>query len=530
MTAPSSSPIRFLRAPWILLTGVFIAFLLACSAWSLGTPISGGPDEVAHITKAGASARGMWTGTPSGSSGIEHFVLPADISDVGGDKTCFAFHPELSAACAPSLADASSTEIVVESGVGSYNPLYYVLVGWPTLFVSGELAVYAMRFVSAVLTAGCLTLAFWATRRITRSPYALGGLLVAMTPMVYLLGGVVNPNGLEIAGVAAFVPLLWLVFSSRDAPRTAIVAMAVIAAIVANLRATSPLYLLVAAIVVATAVGWPRAGEFVRRKDVLVVVIPALAVALLGAAWTLLIGMQAGFIPSWGTDRPGPVAAFLYTIGNSVAYGRELVGVFGWLDTVLPEWVYASWAAVAGMVLLVAVSLTRGRRLLAVTLSIAALILLPAVIQAPSAADYGYIWQGRYSLPLYAAASIIAGLSLAHTFDGHSVRPARRIFVVLVISVTLMQAVGFFVTLRRYVVGVDDGYVGMITAPEWMPPGTWFTPMLLFIIGAIGVGAALVLPGSTPSPSHNPSVPAKRPTAAGTSDASFASPRRTANH
>ena len=513
MTAPSSSPIHFLRAPWIVLTGVFVAFLLACSAWSLATPISGGPDEVAHITKAGASARGMWTGTPSGSPGIENFVLPADVSDVGGEKTCFAFHPKLSAACAPSLADASSTEKVVESGVGSYNPLYYVLVGWPTLFLSGELAIYAMRFVSAVLSAGCLTLAFWATRRITRSPYALGGLLVAVTPMVYFLGGVVNPNGLEIAGVAAFVPLLWLVFSSRGAPRTAIVAMAAIAAVVANLRATSPLYLLVAAIAVATAVGWPRAVESIRRKDVLVVVIPALAIAMLGAVWTLLVGMHAGFIPSLGLDRPGPLGAFLYTIGNSVTYGRELVGVFGWLDTVLPEWIYVAWAVFAGLVIFITISLTRGRRLLAVIVVLAALALLPAFIQAPSAADYGYIWQGRYSLPLFVTAFIVMGLGLAHALDGLSIRPARRVLAVLTVSVTFVQAVSFFIALRRYVVGVDDGYVGMISAPEWMPPGTWVTPLLLFIIGVAGVGAAVLASGSTSQTPLNPSLLTDRPSA-----------------
>jgi hypothetical protein len=481
----------YIGKPWLVIATAFVGFLLACSAWSLATPISGGPDEVAHITKAAASARGMWTGADSAQPGIEHFVLPADVSDVGGDMSCFAFHPEMSAACAPTLDDAPSTSMVAESGVGSYNPLYYVLVGWPTLFMSGEPAVYAVRLMSSLLTAVCLTLAFWSVRRVFRSPYAL---LIAVTPMVYFLGGVVNPNGLETSAVAAFVALLWFATSRADAPRSAIIALATTAAVVANLRATSPLYLVIAAIVVATAVGWPHVVAFLRRRGVLAILIPALVVAVLGVVWTLRIGINAGFIPSSDVERDGPLTAFLVTISKSVGYGRELIGIFGWLDTLMPEWIYVLWTAVVGLVIIVAISITRGRHLLAVALSLAALTLVPALVQAPTTAQYGYIWQGRYSLPLYVTVLLVAGLCLAQTLQGLASRSAHRVLVVLTAAVTIAQAAAFFIALRRYVVGLNSSFIQMFGSSEWEPPGGWPTSMALFLTGIAAVAIVIVLP------------------------------------
>jgi hypothetical protein len=500
MKSSPAPKLRRSRTPRLLVATAFLGFLLSCFAWSLATPISGGPDEVAHITKAAASARGMWTGAESANPGIEHFVLPADVSDVGGELTCFAFHAELSAACAPTLDDAPSTAMVVESGVGSYNPLYYVLVGWPTLFLSGEPAIYAVRLMSSLLTATCLTLAFWSVRRVTHSPYPAGALLISVTPMVYFLGGVVNPNGLETSAIAAFVALLWLALSRADAPRTAIVALAATAAVVSNLRATSPLYLAIAVVVVATAVGWPQAVALLRRRSVRVIAIPALVVALLGVVWTLWIGLRSGFIPSSNVERDDPVTAFFVTISKSVGYGREIIGVFGWLDTLMPDWIYALWVAIVGLVLIVSLVFTRGRHLLAIALGVAALALVPALVQAPTTAEYGYIWQGRYSLPLYVTVLIVAGLCLAQTMHARADRAAHRVLIVTTVAVTIAQAAAFFVALRRYVVGLDGAFAQMLGSAEWEPPTGWPASMLLFLIGIAAVAAVVALPGGSSQP------------------------------
>ncbi|WP_165065964.1 DUF2142 domain-containing protein [Marisediminicola senii] len=528
LSAARHSAGRTVARPWAALTIAFIAFFLACSAWSLATPISGGPDESGHIMKAAASARGMWTGTATVNPGIEQFVLPANVSDVGGERTCFAFNAERSAACAPSLSDAPAADVVVETGVGSYNPLYYVLVGWPSLFLSGEIAVYGMRIASSVLTALFLTGTLWAVRRISAAPYAAGGLLVAFTPMVYFLGGVINPNGVEAAGTAAFVACLWLALSSRRAPLAAIAGVAASAALVANLRATSPLYLALAAIAVITAVGWPHAVAFIRRRAVIVMAVPALAVAGLGAFWTLGIGLNAGFIPSSGAERDDPATAFLTTLGNSLDYARQFIATFGWLDTQVPGWIHAVWLLLIGVTIAGALLVVRGRRMAAVLISLATLVLLPAIIQAPTAADYGYIWQGRYSLPLFATLIIVATLATATTVRRTPHRLGLWALVAGTVALTVAHIAAFLYVLRRYVVGVDGSFLNALVTPEWYPPLGWLPSVVLCLLGALGVALAVMAPTVTQL-FEGQSVPrhASRRQGARSTEAPTATPERT---
>jgi hypothetical protein len=444
--------------------------------------------------KAAASVRGMWTGTPTDRAGIQTFVLPANVADVGEPMTCTAFHPERSAACAPSLDDASTAEVTVSTGVGSYNPVYYVLVGWPTLLLSGEPAVYAMRLVSALLTASLLTLTFWGARVLTEgSRYVQAAILGALTPMVYFLGGVVNPNGLETTGVAAFVVLLWLVLARPDPPGFAIGALVMAAALVANLRATSPLYLVLAALAVISAVGWPHALRAVRSVRIFVPATIAVILASFGALWTVRVGLRAGFIPSSGDERDDYMTAFVATMGRSINYGRELVGVFGWLDTPMPDWTYALWAALVGVVVLGALTVATGKRLAGITISLLALAFVPALVQAPTAAHYGYIWQGRYSLPLFATLLLVAGIGVALTVNGVGETAGRRALLVIGLGATAAQISGFVAALYRYVVGVDVEFVQMFVAPDWLPPGGLATPITMFAVGSISLVGVLIL-------------------------------------
>jgi 4-amino-4-deoxy-L-arabinose transferase-like glycosyltransferase len=474
----------------------FVSLFLMCAAWALTTPISAGPDESGHIMKAAASARGIWTGTPTDRAGVETFVLPANVADVGEPITCTAFHPERSAACAPSLDDASAADVTVMTGVGSYNPVYYVLVGWPTLLLSGEPAVYAMRFVSALLTASLLTLTFWGARILTGgSRFVQAAVLVALTPMVYFLGGVLNPNGLETTGVAAFVVMLWMVLGQAHPPRTALIALVITTALVANLRAMSPLYLLLAAVAVITAVGWPQALRVFRSRRILLSALVAVVFVLLGALWTTQVGLQAGFIPSQGDERDSFFTAFGTTLSNSMDYGRQLIGVFGWLDTEMPDWVYALWAALLGTVVSGSLLVASGKRVAAIAISLISLAFVPALVQASSAADYGYIWQGRYSLPLFVTLLLVAGIGVALTINGAGVRAGRRAILVFGLGVTAAQLTGFIAALHRYVVGVDVDFARMFTAPDWLPPTGLAIPITMCAVGSVLLLSVLILDG-----------------------------------
>ncbi|MGZ4717130.1 MAG: DUF2142 domain-containing protein, partial [Acidimicrobiales bacterium] len=197
------------RATWWISFAVFGA--LAC-LWSLTTPLGAGPDEPAHIIKAVAVARGDF----NASVVVEHpgprYSVPRttlDVSRAIGALTtardCYILRPEVPAGCAPSIG-ADTTIAPATTEAGAYPPLYYLLVGWPSRVLAPQPAIYAMRMIGALLAAALLASGLASATRITRRRLVVTGAALALTPMALYLAGVVNPNGLEIAG--AFC--LWL--------------------------------------------------------------------------------------------------------------------------------------------------------------------------------------------------------------------------------------------------------------------------------------------------------------------------------
>ena len=80
-----------------------------------------------------------------------------------------------------------------------YPPLYFAVVGLPSYFRGSSVDIYLMRLVSALLSAIFLALALTAAVVYSTNRAMVVGLVVAATPMVFFLAGVVNPSGLEIS-------------------------------------------------------------------------------------------------------------------------------------------------------------------------------------------------------------------------------------------------------------------------------------------------------------------------------------------
>ena len=165
--------------------------------WLLAMPLFSSPDENAHVVKAAAVVRGQLLGTDEHNAAgdtLTHVTVPAAfVSDV----PCFAHRPRVPASCAP--AQTSSMRLVDATTLaGHYPPLYYAIVGLPSLFVPGAGGVYVMRLASGLLNAAFVASALLSVRRWSSriGPLAVG---VATTPMVLFLSASVNPNALEIA-------------------------------------------------------------------------------------------------------------------------------------------------------------------------------------------------------------------------------------------------------------------------------------------------------------------------------------------
>jgi hypothetical protein len=211
----------------------FLLLLGLLGIWLLATPPLAAPDEPQHLAKAAAVVRGQFLG-PSAEGPRTHVTLPAGFGDLFGYPGCFAFHTRQPASCAPPVTDRGGPGVDLTTTAGRYPPVYYALVGLPTLVVEGLASDLAARVLSALLCAALLATALvWSAAaggpRLAPVAIALG-----FTPMVLFLSVVVNPSGLEVAAAAAaWAGLLRLVHTDTAITRGLLVgAVAVMCALV----------------------------------------------------------------------------------------------------------------------------------------------------------------------------------------------------------------------------------------------------------------------------------------------------------
>jgi len=456
---------RVFAAAWILLA-------LISAAWSIATPLGGSPDEPAHIIKAAAVARGELIGKTTSNG--QQVRVPAYVAY---EQTCFAFHPNVSAACATTFAGAPDRLVNASTSAGLYNPLYYALVGWPSLIFTNSAGIFAMRIVSGILVSLFLAFALGLIATWRRPTLPVIGFAVAITPMTLFLSGAVNPNSLEIsATLAAFVGILTITREGNPRRLGAVSALVFVSAsIAANMRGLSLLWLAVAILSPFVLLDRRRITQLLKTKAVQRAIVGT-AIACAGAVAWLLRTDSLG--PSSGSTGPvahvpgmGDSAAsgFIWTLSETLDYARGVVGDFGWLDTPAPDIVNVIWSLFVGGLLVFGLVFLRGRNLLLAAILFAAVVLLPAILQGIYIHSGGVIWQGRYILPLFVCLVLALGSSLGQCPQLRG--PAlRRLLTILVSLWAIAQFAAFATTLKRYAVGLDSGWL-TILHPRWSPPG-----------------------------------------------------------
>ena len=365
------------RGPWVAATVLVLALM---AAWAVGTPVMTSPDESSHVVKAAAVARGQWSGelgpppvdrTRPGAGTIVQ--LPVDLEASIYLPNCIAFRPDATADCHGDLPQRTADLVPVETFAGQYPPLYYFVVGLPSLVLTGETALYGMRLMSAFVSA---LLVGWAAYRMSTAVgrhLAVTGVVVALTPICLFLGGTVNPIGLEITAALSFwAACLALVRAPGGVATGAMVQAAVSGAVLVNVRDSSPFW---AALVVVFAVLVARPGrlrEVVRHRAAPAVGVTALLAAAAALSWAALHGSAVsarGLFPEYAD----PAAAVLAIAGRSYEYLLQMIGNFGWLDTPAPPVTYLAWyVAVGALVLLAASARVRPRARAGVLLALAA--------------------------------------------------------------------------------------------------------------------------------------------------------------
>ena len=136
------------------------------------------------------------------------------------------------------------------------------------------------------------------------------------------------------------------------------------------------------------------------------------------------------------------------------------------------------------VVVLIGVVASRDRRLLVATgIVVLALMVVPIAINVISAPTAGLIWQGRYSLPMYAAFGVLGMLAWRKVLD-RAASPAiieRSLRVGACAVFAVAEIVAFWQALRRYTVG-SHGKVWLTDPLPWQPD---IAPMVLIMVNAI---------------------------------------------
>ncbi|WP_025155544.1 DUF2142 domain-containing protein [Leifsonia aquatica] len=486
--------------PWRSFWLAFLAFTAIATTWALASPIFSVPDESAHAIKAIGQVHGEVVGHRE--AGVRHLVVDLPPQFAFSPQTmCFVYHSETPASCGIEIGDARGATQAA-TWVSTYNPIYYYLIGWPSLFIGGPSGIYAMRIASAILGGLLFAGAFQAAVVSRRGRWLPAGLAFAALPMVGYLNGAVNPNGVEIVSAVALTVALLRLFESFDPARFepsglrrghlwAIVTFS--ALLLANARALGPLWVIVIVALCALACGWSAVrGMFVTARSYFWLVVIALS-GLFSVGWTLSGGSLSGQAEK--ADAPLVDASFLqgatYMVRATPRFAVEALGYFGWFDAPLPG--YTFWFAIAALAVLASLALATARRREFVVLVIATGVaaLLPVLVQAYSVHQTGIIWQGRYGLFLYLSVIVLFAWVLSRAGGERIGFLSVRLTWAIGALLWTFGALAFLLTLRRYVIGNAAPIGGMFKDPQWQPPLGWPLLFVLFLVTSAAFFALL---------------------------------------
>ncbi len=456
--SPPSSEVSAFRRWKRLLVVLLLAGMTVC--WVFATPLFGLSDEPAQVMKAAATVRGQFVGTPAG--GPNTLVeIPEDL--IGANRLpCFMFHRNVDAGCEPPLGH-DTADVPEVTWVGYYPPLYYFLVGWPSLLFQGALAVYAMRLVAALLSAVLLGFAFLSAADARGRALLVPAVAALATPYVLVYMATVNPSGMEMASaLCAWTSGVALANGPPPASRRRILVRFVVGlAVLAQVRDLGPLF---AGVLVVAMVGWyglRASWALLRRLAVRLIVAGVGACALFTTVWVFAVG-NLRFVPN-NELRTGDLELVWLSIRRFGADMLQIPGNFGWTDTSPPRWVSALGLFAIVSVALVGLRMAARRpRVVGIALFVFTFV-FAVVVVALEARSEGILGQGRYWFPLVVGGVLVAAEAGGSRFK----RPSRLLWSVVAGCEVVVNLVCFQIALDRFRFGLGEP---QITA-GWNPPG-----------------------------------------------------------
>ncbi len=233
---------RALVVAALLLLGTF----LLETAWIIALPPFRGTDEFDHAYRAASVAHGHWrfpsVAAEHGRGGL--VVVPRALVEAAS-PVCASYLYTGRDNCYP-VADVGDGYVTVASAAGSYNPVFYAVIGSVSTMFDGAHALYAMRVANALVCGLFIALAAWVTSLWAQTRWPLFAVVVSMTPVMIFSLAVAAPNAMEMsAALALWCSLLGVVRLDPDdrRMRLLIAAVALSGVVLVPLRLLGPLWL-----------------------------------------------------------------------------------------------------------------------------------------------------------------------------------------------------------------------------------------------------------------------------------------------
>lgn len=471
----------------------FVVFFAAAALWSLETPLISSPDEQVQVAKAAAVVRGELVGRliggPSSPDGI--VTIPAGYANLGYLVQCYQFDARRPASCAPAFRARSGTvpDIIYNA---RYQPLYYGIVGIPSLFTDSALGIYLMRLLSGALSAIFLGLAVMAVVTWSRSRFLLAGIVVATTPSALFFAGVVNPSGLEISvAICLWTSALILARERlKDAPRGLVALVALSGGIESLARSISPFWVVLTLLFALAVADWTELGGFLRSPRAWLAGGFLTVCGAVGTAWILVehsLNVLPGGVPVPASVSEGHLLVEVFL--RTAQHYTEMVSRFGWLNAPSPEVTYLLWAGLIGLLLVLALAAGSLRRCIVLVGLVLGVVVIPMIISASQARRLGITWQGKDTLPLAVGVPILSASMIGGSALSSLRQLSGRIVAVVATSAGLGLLVALWGDLRRNAVG-DAGPALSFFGAKWQPPlgipGT-------LVFGVVVTGAVTVM-------------------------------------
>ena len=487
-----------LSSAWVKAVLLVIPYFLIGISWVTSNPPDAAPDEQSHLIKALGIAHfdigSPWLGYTDppipinirNDSLSREVEIPARLDPRG--YACFAFHPEVTAACQDHRTpNPSEGTVVALTPMGAYPPFEYFLIGQVAQFGTSVTAAVLLGRVT-VLISCCLLLASafahiiaWLGRR------AILGAVLGLTPMAVFCSGIVSISGFEIysaLAVAAVVVVAMRRPESLEMRSTHVLLMAV-GAVLALSRQLGVITLGILLLVLLCTGGWRSILAQLRTGRVSVWA----TAAVLGISTGLALWWESAF------DNPalrGPIFAtdsFVEFMNNTGALTDSAVGWLGWLDVILPNWVLAIWLALlAGIVTLGYCFGSARDRVVLIALFLATVVVAYVAYSTIFWTVGGTTIQGRHILGLFQIVPLLAGAVAAERLPP---TVFRRLVGPIAIFVPVVQGISLYINARRYAVGAGDTPIWFFPISQWEPALGWWLTLGIGLVGLIALVPAI---------------------------------------